>query len=113
VLICRGHPYRGATSRAIPGEAERSRHACHQASEVCTEVAGMPPSALFKASHMYVLRGKAVLTLAPLNVGPYKIFACKAKFFKLEIGWRQETIIVDHLKPHLWLTPMAQATSLA
>jgi hypothetical protein len=40
-------------------------------------------------------------------------FAGKAKFFKLEIGWRQETTIVDHLKPHLRLTPMAPAISLA
>ncbi len=46
----------------------------------------------------------------PAHMGPYKVLACKAKFFKMEICGRQETVSVDRLKPHLELTPVATAT---
>ncbi len=62
-----------------------------------------------EASHVYIRRGGAIPLLAPLYTGPYKMLARQAKFFKLEIGGRQETVSVDHLKPHLGLAPVVLA----
>jgi hypothetical protein len=73
------------------------------------EVAPEPAGAFMEASHVYIRHGGAIPPLAPLYTGPYKVLARQAKFFKLEIGCSQETVSVDHLKPHLGLAPVVLA----
>ena len=65
--------------------------------------------ALMEASHVYIRRRGAITALAPLYTSQYKVLARQAKFFKLEIGGRQETVSVDRLKPHLGLAPVVSA----
>ncbi len=65
------------------------------------EVAAKPPAALLQASHVYVSRGGALPPLAPLYVGPYEVLERVDKFFRLAVGGREETVSIDHLKPHL------------
>jgi hypothetical protein len=75
------------------------------------EVAAKPPTALMEASHVYIRLGGAITPLAQLYTGPYKMLARQAKFSKLEIGGRQETVSVACLKPHLGLAPVVLAAS--
>jgi hypothetical protein len=63
------------------------------------------------ASHIY-RRGGAITPLAPLYTGPYRVLAWQAKFFKLGISGRQDTVKVDRLKPQLGLTPVVSAAPL-
>jgi hypothetical protein len=73
------------------------------------EVNAKPPTALMEASNVYIRRRGAITALAPLYTSPYKVLVRQAKFFKLEIGGRQETVSVDRLKPHLGLAPVVSA----
>jgi hypothetical protein len=75
------------------------------------EVATKSPTALMEASYVYIRRGGAIPPLASLYADPYKVVARQAKFFKLEIGGRLETVSVDtdRLKPHLGLDPVVSA----
>jgi hypothetical protein len=65
------------------------------------EVAARLPAALLQASHVYVPRGGALPPLAPLYVGLYEVLERTDKYFWLAVGGREETVSIDHLKPHL------------
>jgi hypothetical protein len=39
--------------------------------------------------------------LSPPYQGPYLVLASGPKFFRLQMGSREETVSVDRLKPHL------------
>jgi hypothetical protein len=105
ISTCRVHPGCRASCGALPGEAEGDGHAGHQA----TDVAAKPPTALMEASNVYIRRIGTITPLAPLYNSPYQVLARQAKFFKLEIGDRQERVSVDRLKPHLGLAPVVSA----
>ncbi len=45
-------------------------------------------------------RGGAIPPLSPLYVGPFRVKERASKFFKLEVGGREEVVSVDRLKPH-------------
>jgi hypothetical protein len=73
------------------------------------QVAAACPPALLAAEHVYVRRGGAVPPLSPLYVSPFRLMERAQKFFKLEIGGREEVVSVDRLKPHLGKAPVAAA----
>jgi hypothetical protein len=60
-----------------------------------------PPAALRDASMVYVRRGGSLPPLTPPYDGPYRVLDRSPKFFKLQMGDREEVISVDRLKPHL------------
>ena len=64
-----------------------------------------PPSSLATADLVYVRRGGSLPPLSPPYQGPYKVLERGPKFFKLQLGPRQERVSVDRLKPHLGAAP--------
>ena len=58
-----------------------------------------PPKALQTADFVFIRKGAPSSPLSPLYEGPYKVLARGPKFFRLELGGRQETVTVDRLKP--------------
>jgi transposase InsO family protein len=73
------------------------------------QVAAACPPALLAAENVYVRFGGAVLPLSPLYIGPFRVEERVPKFFKLEVGGREEVVSVDRLKPHLGKAPVAAA----
>ena len=65
------------------------------------KVAAKPPPALLLASHLYVWRGGKIPPLLPLSVGPSEVLERAGKFFRIAVGSCEETVSIDHLKPHL------------
>ncbi len=65
--------------------------------------------ALQVATHVYVLRGGVIPTLAPRYQGPYLVLEKGPKSFRLAIGAREEVVSVDRLKPHTGDTPVTTA----
>jgi hypothetical protein len=68
-----------------------------------------PPSSLATADLVYVRRGGSLPPLSPPYQGPYKVLERGPKFFKLQLGPRQERVSVDRMKPHLGAAPAAPA----
>ncbi len=63
------------------------------------QVAG-PPSPLDEASWVYVQRGGSKPPLADSYSGPFLVLERGSKFFKLQIGPREEMVSRDRLKAH-------------
>jgi hypothetical protein len=59
------------------------------------------PAALASASHVYVLKGGSLPSLAQRYSGPFVVLERNAKTFRLAVGSREEVVSVDRLKPHL------------
>ena len=59
-----------------------------------------PPEALRGVSWVYVRRGGTLPPLTPPYDGPYRVLSRTPKFFKIQLGPREEVISVDRLKPH-------------
>jgi transposase InsO family protein len=68
-----------------------------------------PPAALRAASLVYVRRGGTLPPLSPPYDGPYAVLQRGPKFFKLQIGDREEAVSVDRLKPHMGAAAAAAA----
>ena len=73
------------------------------------QAAAACPQALMAADYVYVRRGGVIPPLSPLYVGPFRVKERAPKFFKLEVGGREEVVSVDRLKPHLGKAPVAAA----
>ncbi len=65
--------------------------------------------ALMKATHVYVLRGGVVPSLAPRYQGPYLVISRGDKCFQLSVGDKVETVSIDRLKPHTGSGPVQAA----
>ena len=50
---------------------------------------------------MFVCKDASIQPLFQLYPGPYRVLSCQDKFFSLEIGFRQDNVSVDQLKPVL------------
>ena len=57
------------------------------------------PAALLKAKFVFVREDAVILTLAPRYRGPYLVLERRSKYFRLQIGSKQEVVFVDKLKP--------------
>jgi hypothetical protein len=68
-----------------------------------------PPAALASADMVYVRRGAAAGPLAPQYTGPFAVIEKRPKFFRLQVGDREEAVTVDRLKPHLGSSPLLPA----
>jgi hypothetical protein len=68
------------------------------------------PETLTNARYVYVRQGGVVKPLSPLYQGPYKVIKSGPKFFRLQIGGREESVSVDRLKPHLGEAPVSPAS---
>jgi hypothetical protein len=77
------------------------------------KMAAKPPPALLQASHMYVWCGGTIPPLAPLYVGPYEVSERTGKFFRIAVGGCEETVSIDHLRPHLGAGPFSAALPAA
>jgi hypothetical protein len=64
------------------------------------EVTHGPVNKLADASFVYVRRGPAAGPLAPLFDGPFRVLAKSEKVFCVQMGSREEVIIVDRLKAY-------------
>ena len=58
------------------------------------------PDALRAAWHVYVRRGQVAPPLTPLYQGPYLVVEKGPKFYKIDLGGREDVVSVDRLKPH-------------
>jgi hypothetical protein len=77
------------------------------------KVAAKPPPALLQASHLYVWRGGKIPPLLPLSVGPSEVLERAGKFFRIAVGSCEETVSIDHLRPHLGAGPFSAALPAA
>jgi hypothetical protein len=59
-----------------------------------------PVDKLAEASFVYVRRGKSAGPLLPAYDGPFHVLAKSEKFFRVQLGSREEVIAVDHLKAY-------------
>ena len=59
------------------------------------------PAALTSTEYAFVRQDASIQPLSQLYCGPYRVLSRKDKFFSLEIGFRQDTISIDRLKPVL------------
>jgi hypothetical protein len=59
----------------------------------------MPPG-LLAAKFVYICKGRSVPPLSPPYDGSFAVVEAGPKFFAVDIGGRQETVSIDHLKPH-------------
>jgi transposase InsO family protein len=57
--------------------------------------------ALLAARFVYIRRGAAASSLAPLYEGPFAVVESGVKVFRVQVGPRVEVVSVDRLKPHL------------
>jgi hypothetical protein len=65
--------------------------------------------ALRTASHVYVLRGGVIPSLAPRYQGPYLVLHRGDKCFRIAVGNTVETVSIDRLKPHMGSSPVEVA----
>ena len=79
--------------RAIDGFAVPPPHHVH------TVPPSQLPAALLKAKFVFVREDAVILTLAPRYRGPYLVLERRSKYFRLQIGSKQEVVFVDKLKP--------------
>ncbi len=73
------------------------------------QMAAKPPAALLSAAFVYVRKGGTIPPLSPLYSGPYRVLASGPKVFRLQVGEREETVSIDHLKPHRGAAPVQPA----
>ncbi len=73
------------------------------------QLASAALSSLMLAQFVYIKRGPAASSLAPLYAGPYKVVERGQKSFWLDVGGRSEAVSVDRLKPHLGSSPLQPA----
>jgi hypothetical protein len=68
------------------------------------QAAATPRPALMAARFVYVRRSSTAPPLTPLYQGPFRVVRAGPKFFKLQIGGKEESVSVDlsvdRLKPH-------------
>ncbi len=57
------------------------------------------PAALISAKYVFVREDSVISSLAPRYRGPYLVIDRRDKFFRLQIGSKQDVVSVDRLKP--------------
>ena len=57
------------------------------------------PEVLFSSKFVFVRQDAVTRPLSPLYHGPYLVLKHGPKFFRLQVGTREETVSVDRLKP--------------
>ena len=57
------------------------------------------PAALLRAKFEFVREDAVIPTLAPFYHGPYLVVERQSKYFRLQIGSKQDVVSVDCLKP--------------
>ena len=57
------------------------------------------PSALMSAKYVFVREDAVISSLAPCYRGPYLVIDWQGKYFRLQIGSKQDVVSVDRLKP--------------
>ena len=73
------------------------------------QVVSKPSPGLATAEFVYVRRGGSGPPLAPLYSGPFQVLSKQPKFFRLQLGAREEVVSIDRLKPHLGPSPVTPA----
>ena len=67
------------------------------------------PAALMSAKYVFVREDSVIPTLAPRYRGPYLVIDRKDKYFRLQIGSKQDVVSVDRLKPVFSDVPVTPA----
>jgi len=57
------------------------------------------PAALISAKYVFVHEDSVISSLAPRYRGPYLVIDRRDKFFRLQVGSKQDVVSVDRLKP--------------
>jgi hypothetical protein len=89
--------------RAIDGFAVPPPHHVH------TVPPSQLPAALLKAKFVFVREDAVIPTLAPRYPGPYLVLERRSKYFRLQIGSKQDVVSVDRLKPVFSDAPVTPA----
>jgi len=66
---------------------------------------------LQEAKFVYIRRGGSGPPLASNYLGPYRVLQPGVKFFRVEVGDKQEVVSVDRLKPHLGVSSPTPASA--
>jgi len=67
------------------------------------------PAALMKSKFVFVREDTVKPTLAPRYRGPYLVVSRQSKYFRLQIGAKQDSVSVDRLKPVFSDSPLVPA----
>jgi len=67
------------------------------------------PTALISAKYVFVREDTVISSLAPRYRGPYLVLDRQDKFFRLQMGSKQDVVSVDRLKPVFSDTPVIPA----
>ena len=70
------------------------------------------PAALMSAKYVFVREDSVISTLAPRYRGPYLVIDRKDKYFRLQVGSKQDVVSVDRLKPVFSDSPVSTALPL-
>ena len=70
------------------------------------------PAALMSAKYVFVREDSVISTLAPRYRGPYLVIDRKDKYFRLQVGSKQDVVSVDCLKPVFSDSPVSTALPL-
>jgi hypothetical protein len=100
--------------RSLPGFTQQLRQKMNDFVPPTTrpqphQLSSTSHASLLQAEFMYVKRGLAVPSLAPLYAGPYKVVERGEKYFRLDMGGHTEAVSTDWLKPHLGSSPLQPA----
>jgi len=87
-------------SPAVPPPPEKEQPTALPLRRTYSQVATAPPPHLAGAQLVFIRRGAVSSPLQPLYDGPYKVLEEGPKFFKLQLGERQDAVSVDRLKPY-------------
>ena len=67
------------------------------------------PAALLKAKFVFVCEDAVIPTLAPRYLGLYLVLERRSKYFRIQIGCKQDVVSVDRLKPVFSDAPVTPA----
>ena len=67
------------------------------------------PSVLLTAKFVFVREDAVIPTQAPCYRGPYLVLERMSKYFRIQIGSKQDVVSVDHLKPVFSDAPVTPA----
>ena len=95
--------YLRKVDRAIEGFAVPPPHHVHPVPP------SQLPSALLTAKFVFVREDAVIPTLAPCYHGPYLVLERRSKYFRLQIGSKQDVVSVDRLKPVFSDAPVTPA----
>ena len=88
-----------STGLHIPADVGMAAAKCPEPAWHTATVRSPIPKALKRAEHVFVLHGARRIPLSRPYDGPFRVIKKEEKFFVVKMGSREQTVLVDRLKP--------------